>query len=298
MEIMDDCILGQFVFNDGTLAYHTVNSIDELVFRDMFDKISDEKIRLFARTVFHVIPQYVFTIPAGISGHRNSASDLDRGGLLRHIKDAVTIYCELTSSDYAHIKFTSHERDMMLVATMFCDVFKHGWQEEYDKNHLPRYDHPKIAADVIRSMKGIISESEMNFIANCIESHSPKNEAMIPERTDIVLPVPDTEFKNIVQTAHAVASVKNISITRNDTVYVFTTDKIKTVKSYTIVNDHDIEVLENALDKPIDEELAKKLEIYHTPVEIIDVWKHIIESKTASDNQIKYIELAKKMIFE
>ncbi len=298
MDIMDGYILGQYLLDDGRLEYHPVNHADTSRLKNLLDEIEDDRIRIFAETLLPTIPDYIFQIPAGISGAVNSASDLTKEGLLRHIENAVTIYKIFTSSEYAKIKFTQHERDMMYVATIFCDAFKHGWQENYEESHLPKYEHPKIAADVIRSINGILSVNEINFIANCIESHMGHSVDNKPDGCTFILPAPDTEYKHLVLLVQYLASQKDIIIRNNDTIHVFDTDTITTVKSYTVVSSHDINTLKNALDKPIDMELAKSLGIKHSAHEIIDVWKTIIASEKASDKHIKYIELAKKMIFE
>lgn len=297
IDTMTEHILGQFVFDDGQIEYHCVNDKNTNVFNDIIDSIKDDNIRLFAQTLVLIIPNYVFEIPGGISGKYNSASALSKEGLLRNILDACRIYKALTYTDYAKIKFTQHEIDMMLVATLFCDVLKHGWQEDYETSHVPKYNHPKLMADVIRATSGILAVNELNFIANCIESHmgqfSNKHDTKVQ-----TLPMPDTEFKYIVHLSTYLSSLNDIAFINNETVYLFDTVNVQTIKSYTIIDEHDMDTIKNALDKPIDMLLAKKLGINHNETDIIDVWKTILSEKQVSDKHLKYIELAKQMIFD
>ena len=296
LSIMNEPILGQFIFEDGRMEYHCINNADTSVFDNILNNIQDDNIKMFAQTLINIIPEYVFEIPAGISGITNSASDLAPGGLLRHIINACNMFLMLTSTNYNRIKFTQHERDMMLVATLFCDTLKHGWQEDYEKSHVPCYYHPKMMADVIKSTTGILPINELNFIANCVESHMGQWSNTTSKNVS-PLPMPDTDYKHFVHLANVLASSQNISFINNDEVYTFDRTKIKKIKSYTVVNNNDLTIIENALDKPIDMNLAKQLDINRSKDDIIDVWKHILDDKQVSDKHLKYVTLAKQMIF-
>lgn len=298
MEQLSDTILGKFVFDDGRLECHVINNADTSQLEDLTAYIKDEKIRLFANTCLKIIPEYVFYVPAGISGKHNSASDLYEGGLLRHIHNAVRLLIAMTSADYAHIKFTQHEIDMMIVAVLFCDVLKHGWQEDYEIDKVPKTNHPKLAAEFIRSMTHILSASELNFIANCIESHMGQWANKPGCENPVQLPVPDTEYKYTVHLAHYIASLKDISFISDDTLYAFDSQNVITLDAFKITTEHDLEVLTNALEMPIDMNIAHELGIHHTEKEIYDVWETIIDAKQASFKQTKYIELAKRLAFE
>lgn len=298
IEQMSDTILGKFVLGDGSLDYHPINNADTSKLEELTSYIKDEKIRLFANTCLKVIPDYVFEIPAGISGKHNSASDLYDGGLYRHIQNAVKLLLVMTSADYARIKFTQHEIDMMIVAVLFSDVLKHGWQEDYENDKVPKPDHPRLAANFIRSMTDIITASEMNFIANCIESHMGQFGNKPEYELEIPLPVPDTEYKYTVYLADYIASLKDISFVTDNTLYAFDSQKVVTLDVFKIASDHDIEILSNVLDSPINMTIANELGIYDTVKEIKDVWSTIIDTKKASFEQSKYIELAKRLAFE
>lgn len=293
---MQDHVLGQYVMSDGQLACHPINTADISSLLELTKAIKDEKIRLFAQTCLRAIPNYVFEIPAGISGKKNSASDLAPGGLLRHIKNATKFIIKLTDIDYTKIKFTQHEIDMMIVAVLFADAFKHGWQEDYDSNHVPRADHPKIAADFIRAMNGILSPSELNFIANSIESHM----GQWYDNKRVSLPLPDTEYKYMVHLAHYITSLKDISFTEDETFYAFNSATIILMDSFTVINDHDLETLQNLLNSsiPIDMSIAEELDIIHSEEEIRDVWHTLLDAKQASDKQTKYITLARRLVHD
>lgn len=294
---MQDHVLGQYVMSDGQLECHPINTADISSLLELTKSIKDEKIRLFAQTCLRAIPDYVFEIPAGISGRKNSASDLAQGGLLRHIKNATKFIITLANVDYTKIKFTQHELDMMIVAVLFSDAFKHGWQEDYNSNHTPRADHPKIAADFIRAMNGILSPSELNFIANSIESHM----GQWYDAKRVSLPVPDTEYKYMVHLAHYLTSLKNVTFTEdNDDLYVFNSQNIISLESFTVIDDKDLEALQNLLNStiPIDMSIAENLDIIHSEEEIRDVWHTLLDAKQASDKQIKYIALARELVHE
>ena len=295
LEQMNDNILGQFMFSDGRLEYHVINNADITSLETLTNYIKDEKIKLFANTCIRVIPEYVFYAPAGISSKYDSASELSDGGLLRHIENAVQLLLAMTCVDYAKIKFTQHEIDMMIVAVMFSDVLKYGWQEDYHDNDLSRADHPKLAAEFIRSMPNILSSGELNFIANCIESHMGQ---WTDKGLTSPLPAVDTEYKYMVHLANRIASLKNMSFTNDNKVYVFDSQKVITLNAFIRTTEHDLEVLNNALGMPIDMNVAHELDIFHDEKEINDMWETIIDAKQASEKQLKYIELAKRLAFE
>ena len=297
MDVMGDYILGQYLLPDGRLEYHAINHEDLSVFKDIFASINDDKIRLFAETVAKIIPEYVFQIPAGISGQYNSASDLADKGLIRHIQDSHTILMMILTSDYAKIKFSPHERDMMIVANMFCDAFKHGWQEDYIVSHMPHYDHPKLAADIIKSIKGILSINELNFIANCIESHMGHSVVNRPDNCDIELPAPDTDYKYLLLLVQHLTGQKDLIIRNSGNhIYTFNTDKITALTPYEPVAQADIDILREAMNVYIDMQLAQECGINHAEIDIIDVWSTIIKTKLISEKQKKYLDLAKKLI--
>ncbi len=296
MDIMNDCILGQYLLPDGRLEYHAINHEDLSVFQGIFTSINDDKIRLFAETAAKLIPEYIFQIPAGISGQYNSASDLADKGLIRHIQDSHTLLMIILASDYAKIKFSSHERDMMIVANMFCDAFKHGWQEEYIVSHMPHYDHPKLTADIIKSVKGILSVNELNFIANCIESHMGHSVVNRPDDCDVILPAPDTDYKYLLLLVQHLTGQKDLIIRNSgNQIYTFNTDEITALAPYEPVEQEDIDILKEAMNLHIDAQMAQDCGIHHAEIDIIDVWSTIIKTKLISERQKKYLDLAKKL---
>lgn len=289
-------ILG--IFNIGNkVEIHLCNNEDTSDFAEIINKINDESIRLYANVCLKILPAYVFSAFASNNSKERPASDLNEGGLKRHLINTAKILCHMTELRYAHIKFTQNEIDMMIVAALFHDFLKNGWQEEYELDHDEKFEHPRTAAKALRCITGIIPDGSIRFITNCIESHmgdrctDPNNPNCNP------LPVPDTEFKYMIRLADHLATRKDIAFVQEDTAYVFASQKICTVKNFMPLSNSDKNIIASAYDMPVNMELAAELNIERNETDIKVLWAHMMDTKRATEKQLKYVELAKRTVF-
>lgn len=289
-------ILGEF--DMGEKEFHPINHTALNMFDPILSKISSKSIRLYAETCLQTIPEYVFTASASDDSDKRSASDLTEGGLLRHLINTANMIIHLTELDYAKIKFSQHEIDMMIVAALLHDSFKYGWQKDYEADGSEKFEHPRLAANVMRCIRGIIPDNDIKFITNSIESHMGNNNIDPNNINCTPLPTPDTECKYMIQLADFLATRKDITFTHSDTIYALSTQQIKSVKNFKKISDAEKNILTNALDMQIDTSLAAELNIHRDESLIKSIWEHIIETQRVTDRQLKYVELATRMMFD
>ena len=287
-----DRILGIY-FMDDKFEFHICNNGDLEEFDDILSAIKNEAMRLYASVCLHIMPNYVLTAPASNNSTKRQASDLCDGGLKRHLISTAMIVKILTELPYAKMKFNENEIDMMIIAALFHDFLKKGWDYEYDDV----FEHPRLAANAMRCITGIIPDNNIKFITNCIESHMGENN-IDPDGIAKPLPTPDTESKYVIRLADHFATSKNLAFIIDDTIYAYSDQNICTVKNYIPLSDNDAIMIDNAIGiDEIDSDIARELEITKSDAEIKLIWSHILENKRATKKQVKYIELAKKLLF-
>lgn len=291
-------ILGQFCYEDH-IEYHPINKADTSELEQLLDNIHSDEIKLFARTCLRIIPDYVFNVPASNNSIERHASDIADEGLKRHIITTVKIMVYMTTPDYAHIKFTQHEIDMMITACLFHDFLKSGWQEDYEKDSSTKFNHARLAANALRCVQGIIPNNDLLFITNCIESHQGQWNTNPHDKTVTPLPIPDTEYKYMVHLADYLAVRNDIAFITDDTVYAFENQNIRTIKRFIPISDADRITISNALlETNIDMKKAESLNIHRNENEIRKLWKHITDTGRVTERQMKYVELARLTMFE
>lgn len=285
-------ILGVFYINNE-YEFHPINHADLDDFDEILNYIQDEAIRLFASVCLRIIPDYVMTTPASYDSTKRQASDLCEGGLKRHLIHTAMVVHMLTELPYARIKFSDIEIDMMLVAALFHDFLKRGWTDEY--NDI--FEHPRLAANAIRNITGIIPVGNITFISNCIESHMGSRN-IDPDGIAKPLPTPDTDAKYVLTLADHFATRKELAFINDNTIYAYSNQNICTVKNIIPLSDNQLIMIDNAIMlDTIDKNIAQALNINKTDNEIKVIWSHMIKNKTATIKQQKYIELAQKLLF-
>lgn len=171
--------------------------------------ILNQKYRKSAEKLTEELPDYFYKVAASSTGKYHPAFSLGDGGLLRHTKVAVKIAKSLLDDSIFGDKYTSDEKDLMLIALMFHDGIKHGFVEDkYTKS-----DHPLLASEFIQKNKDKteFTDQEITFICNCIESH------MGPWNTDYltgeeILPKPHSKYQNFVHMCDYLASRKFLDV--------------------------------------------------------------------------------------
>lgn len=298
-------IIGVYAKSDGTVEIRPVNHISDEDMNDfvkLTECIKDEGIRTFAQICLRIIPDYVATAPSGIDGYHYPADNVAAGGLKRRIINTVEMMKLLTCQDYAHIKFSDREIDMMITACIFCDAWHSGWQEDYERDPSVKFEHPRIAAEALRSIKGIISEGSKKFITNCIESHMGQKNKSTEDTSIRPLPVPDTEFKYTVHLANFLTKQQNIAFASGEHWFHYdeSKDKITWVAREAGLSTDDITIIQNALAENIeyekvveagliDERTGKPLR----PDMIKSIWRNILRAKAVRVDEMRFVELAK-----
>lgn len=155
------------------------------------------------------LPDYFFEVAASSTGKYHPEFSLGDGGLLRHTKVAVRIAYELLNNPCIGDKYTTNEKDLMIIALTLHDGIKHGIPEE----KYTRADHPLLAAKFIKDNKSNLkmNDKDIEFICNVIESHmGPWNTH--PYTKEEILPVPKNKYQNFVHMCDYLASRKFLDI--------------------------------------------------------------------------------------
>lgn len=173
-------------------------------FKDELGFIRDRGIQLAGGRLIDQLPDYFFTVAASSTGKYHPEYALGDGGLVRHTKAAVRFAHELLENPIYDDKYSSEQKDMMILALLLHDGLKHG-----DGNtQYTVFEHPLLAAAFVRENgeNAGLTSSQAEFIAHCIESH------MGPWTRDRfgkeVLPRPADKFQNFVHMCDYLASRK------------------------------------------------------------------------------------------
>ena len=152
--------------------------------------------------------EYWFEKAASSTGKYHPEYALGKGGLLRHSKAAMRIGFELLSDPSIGDKYTSREKDLILMSLLVHDGLKLGLPEE----KYTRFDHPILMAKfIVEKQKEIgISKEDAEFMADVIKTH------MGPWTTDYdgneVLEKPKNKYQNFVHMCDYLASRKCILV--------------------------------------------------------------------------------------
>lgn len=159
------------------------------------------------------LPDYFFKVAASSTGKYHPEFSLGDGGLLRHTKVAVRIAYELLNNPCIGDKYTSREKDLIIISLALHDGIKHGIPEE----KYTRADHPLLAAKFIAENRKNLTmgDEDINFICSVIESHmGPWNTH--PYTKEEILPVPKNKYQNFVHMCDYLASRKFLDVKFQD----------------------------------------------------------------------------------
>lgn len=189
------------------------------VFEKELAWIVDPKIKAFAEKLIECAPDYFFEVAASSTGKYHSSYSLGPGGLVRHTKSATAILHELTSNLEMFNKYSQDQKDMMLVAIMAHDFFKHGLAAQAGKYTVA--EHPVVCADFIRyndKVCNLLEREQIEFIAGCVASHMGQFCFDYKSKKQI-LPKPQTGPQNLVHLADYLASRKFLTFEFGDEYY-------------------------------------------------------------------------------
>ncbi|MBQ3307083.1 MAG: HD domain-containing protein [Bacilli bacterium] len=176
----------------------------EEMFLDELDYIQDETYSDCLLKIIEMLPEYWFHEAASSTGKYHPGYALGEGGLLRHSKAAMRIGFELLSDPSIGGKYTSREKDLMLMSLLVHDGLKCG----NPKEKYTRFDHPILMANFIKdNQKEIgLNKEDAEFMSEVIKTH------MGPWITDYdgneVLEPPKTKYQNFVHMCDYLASRK------------------------------------------------------------------------------------------
>ena len=161
------------------------------------------------------IPKYFWEVPASSSFkyHPRYAVTVPLG-LAKHTVALVRILNHMFGVESVASQFTSRERDLLRVAGLMHDTRKSGTQEEYQRSKWTKFDHPILAAEVIKNLGGL-PQTEIDLIAHVIESHMGQFNTSKKD-PDVVLPKPEDKYQIIVHLADYLASRKDIELIFED----------------------------------------------------------------------------------
>ncbi len=176
----------------------------EELFLDELDYIKDTNLQESLIKIIESLPDYWYKVAASSTGKYHPSYALGEGGLLRHSKAAMRIGYELLNDPSIGDKYTSHEKDLMLMALLVHDGLKLGLPEE----RYTRFDHPILMANYIKDNREeySLTEEDATFMADVIKTH------MGPWTKDYngieVLEKPKTKYQNFVHMCDFLASKK------------------------------------------------------------------------------------------
>lgn len=168
--------------------------------------IQDETIQEDCRMMIELLPDYFFEVPASSTGKYHPSYTLGEGGLLRHTKAAVRIAYELLQDACIGDKYTSIEKDVMLMGIILHDGLKSG----IEHSKYTKFDHPILMANFIDEQKDnlLMSDEERELLTSVIRTHmGPWIEDYNGQQ---VLEKPKTKYQNFVHMCDYLASRKCI----------------------------------------------------------------------------------------
>ncbi len=173
-------------------------------FKKELSYIKSDRIKKANETMLELLPDYFFEIAASSTGKYHPEYALGKGGLIRHTKAAVRIGFELLSNPSIGDKYTSDEKDLMLMGLMLHDGLKLGLpQEKYT-----RFDHPILIADFImdNEEKLGLEINEIEFLCDIVKTHM--GVWTKDYNGEEILEAPKTKYQNFVHMCDYLASRK------------------------------------------------------------------------------------------
>lgn len=180
----------------------------EEIFDMELEYLKSDRIKKACLEMVKLLPDYFYEIPASSTGKYHPEYAQGEGGLLRHSKAAMRIGYELLQDPSIGDKYTSDEKDLMLMALLIHDGLKSG----NPKEKYTRFDHPILMAEYVMDNEeslGLEME-EIEFLYDVIKTHM--GVWTKDYNGNEVLEAPKTKYQNFVHMCDALASKKCILI--------------------------------------------------------------------------------------
>ena len=172
------------------------------IFEDEISYMHDERIKDATRKLIDMLPDYFFIVPASSTGKYHPKCSNVEGGLVNHTKLAVRFAHELLINAMLFNNFNEHDQDMIYLAIIIHDGFKHGLtQEQY-----VRFDHPIISATFVKEHGEEVglTKEECSLLYDVIASHMGVFNTS--KYSDVVLPLPKTAMQKFVHMCDDISS--------------------------------------------------------------------------------------------
>lgn len=179
------------------------------IFAKEIEYIQNDDIKSFLAIAIENLPDYFFKVAASSTGKYHPKYALGNGGLVRHTKAAARFANHLLGIEQFKNQFTDRERDLIIVAIILHDGWKHG----ENGGAFTTFEHPVVCAEWVKNtetFKGFINEEELNMVSNAIASHM--GEFNTNKRSSITLPKPSDKIGKFVHMCDYLASRKDIEV--------------------------------------------------------------------------------------
>lgn len=178
------------------------------VFKKEYTYIANDRYRENAEKLVELLPDYFFKVAASSTSKYHPLFSLGDGGLVRHTKAAIRIAKELLDNNSIGHKFTSDEKDLLIISIMVHDGLKHGRTEE----KYVRFDHPILIGEYIKENKDklTLTDDEIDFIVKVTASHM--GEWNTNSYSNVVLPLPKDKFQRFVHMCDFLSSRKFLDV--------------------------------------------------------------------------------------
>ena len=170
------------------------------IFKEELALIENGALKEATENLVYTLPEYFFTIPASASGKYHPDYALGEGGLVRHTKAAIKIALELLKMEqYEDLRLI---KDEIILALLLHD----GWKRGKDDEGYMVQDHPKVAAEIVRTYNYHNNVKGLDKVASLIESHMGQWNA------DGVLTKPITPSQQFVHLCDYLASRRFLEV--------------------------------------------------------------------------------------
>lgn len=181
--------------------------------KEYFDSVQDENVKKFMEQCIETIPEYWYTVPASSTGKYHPNYALGNGGLMRHTIALLRFFDRLVRNTMYGNPFTNREMDLLRVACLMHDSRKSGSDEDFAVSKYTKFDHPILAANVVRSIETeYITDEEKEMIANAIESHMGQWNVDTYGKSKVELPLPTNKYQKIVHLVDYLAAQKGVEV--------------------------------------------------------------------------------------
>lgn len=181
--------------------------------KEYFDSVQDENVKKFMEQCIETIPEYWYTVPASSTEKYHPNYALGNGGLMRHTIALLRFFDRLVRNTMYGSPFTNREMDLLRVACLMHDSRKSGSDEDFAVSKYTKFDHPILAANVVRSIETeYITDEEKEMIANAIESHMGQWNVDTYGKSKVELPLPTNKYQKIVHLVDYLAAQKGVEV--------------------------------------------------------------------------------------